>query len=395
MTGTTESSINDLISLLNVSDTILRYNSDIEKSIRAHGGTVLYSYNNIIIASEIIDVLYSELQKDPTIEFIQDLPLKKYGDLDISLIDQLDLSKIYIGDTGLTVTNGTGGISIDNIGTSGTDGVSGKSKKVTTSGIGNAPIITNDNLTLTATTSDSFSYTILVDGTATLQFIRPANYNGTLQLQNGNTINGQSTSDGMYNIVLKAMNNNGIDTRILILTIFEPVKITNTNFTVSNKIGSQFSYTILSEGSFPKYYYVTDIPSGITLNNNVLSGIFLSAGTYNMNMTVTGLTNSDTKNLIVNVGNPPIITSSDNISSEQHVDFMYEITSTPDSGVTYNIIGSLPEGLSFSSGSTYPVINEIIGKPKKTGVKNVTIKAINLFGETTKKLKITIYQMGG
>ena len=107
-----------------------------------------------------------------------------------------------------------------------------------------------------------------------------------------------------------------------------------------------------------------------------------------MSMTVTGLTNSDTKNLIVNVGNPPIITSSDNISSEQHVYFMYEITSTPDSGVTYNIIGSLPEGLSFK-------VNKITGKPKKTGVKNVTIKAINSFGQTTKNLSITIYQMGG
>ena len=392
MTGTTESSINDLITLLNVSDTILRYNSDIETSIRAHGGSVIYSYNNIIIATEISDVLYSELQKNTTIEYIQDLPLKKYGDLDLSLIDQLDLSKIYIGDTGSTIisnsTSGTGGISIDNVVTSGTDGVSGKSKPVATSGIGNAPIIINDNLTLTATTSDTFSYTILVDGTATLQFIRPSNYNGTLQLQNGNTINGQSTSDGVYNIVFKAMNNNGIDTRVLVLTISEPVKITNTTFKVSNKIGSQFSYTILSEGSFPKDYYVTPIPSGITLNNNVLSGIFLSAGTYNMSMTVTGLTNSDTKNLIVNVGNPPIITSSDNISSEQHVYFMYEITSTPDSGVTYNIIGSLPEGLSFK-------VNKITGKPKKTGVKNVTIKAINSFGQTTKNLSITIYQMGG
>ena len=54
MTGTTESSINDLITLLNVSDTILRYNSDIEKSIRAHGGTVLYSYNNIIIGQKLL-----------------------------------------------------------------------------------------------------------------------------------------------------------------------------------------------------------------------------------------------------------------------------------------------------------------------------------------------------
>lgn len=91
-TGATN--INELIDLLNISDTILRYNSSIEYDINKNGGTVIYSYNNIIIASEISEELYNELQKNPYIDYIESLPLKKYGEVDISLIDQFDTSKI-------------------------------------------------------------------------------------------------------------------------------------------------------------------------------------------------------------------------------------------------------------------------------------------------------------
>jgi len=117
MTGTTITTtianLDDLIKLLNASDTILRYNSSIEDSINKNGGTVIYSYNNVIIASEISEPLYITLKNNPYIEYIESLPLKKYGDVDTGLIDQLDISKVFIGET----INANGTIGMD--GTSG------------------------------------------------------------------------------------------------------------------------------------------------------------------------------------------------------------------------------------------------------------------------------------
>ena len=97
MTGST---INDLMQILNASDTILRYNSIIENDITQNGGTVLYSFNNIIIASEISEIFFKSLQNNTYIEYINSLPLKKYGDVNTNLINQLDISNLFLGGGG-------------------------------------------------------------------------------------------------------------------------------------------------------------------------------------------------------------------------------------------------------------------------------------------------------
>ena len=408
-----ENTINDLINLLNVSDTILRYNSEIEADIRTQGGTVLYSYNNIIIASEIDDAYYNELKKNPNIEYIESLPLKKYGDIDITLIDQIDQSKILLGGTGsggivntadLIVISGITGTTIVAV-TVGTDGVSGKSKSemlknintsgstVVSTGTGSAAIILNQNLTLTASTIDTFSYLVMVSGTApiSLQFIRPSNYVGDLSMQNNNTITGQS-SPGIYNIKIVATNGYGTDVKNLTLTVLDPVKITNTNLTAYTKVGANFLYSIESSGSLPKSYSITGQPAGISLSDNTISGIIYSGGTFSINMTVTGLTNSDSKVLTVDSGNAPVITSLGEWSIEQNSATGYTMTSAPSSGVTYNFTGMLPDGLMFK---VDPITNvaTITGSSTQTGIKQVNMIAINNYGQSTKILKITTYQM--
>ena len=135
----TGSTIDDLLQLLNVSDSILRYNSSIENNIRLNGGTVLYSYNNIIIASEISENLYNQLKIDSTIDFIESLPLKSYGEIDTSLIDQFNVVKINPSQNSNIVANIVSGVT-----TVGTVGV--------------APIIINQILTLSALTNVNFNY---------------------------------------------------------------------------------------------------------------------------------------------------------------------------------------------------------------------------------------------
>ena len=92
--------INELLQLLDASNNILisdlTYSSSIEDTIRQNGGTVVYSYNNIIVASEISENFYNELQKNPNIDYIESLALKQYGIVDTNLISKIDSTNQYI-----------------------------------------------------------------------------------------------------------------------------------------------------------------------------------------------------------------------------------------------------------------------------------------------------------
>ena len=398
MTGTTN--IDELLSLLNssdillnASDTILRYKTSIEDDVKVNGGTVIYSFNNIIIASEISEDFFVKLQANPYIDFIGDLPLKKFGNVSSDLLDQLDISKLFINTSGVTsaIVNPSSSV----------DGVSGKSRVPAIQNIINGlpapiptlqglpPVILNTGLTLSIATNTGFTFPLFVDGTTpiTFNFVRPANYVGQLSLQNSNTLIGQVTNVGTYNITITATNGYSVDTKILTLNVFENIKITNTNLKVYSKIGTQFNYAIETLGTPPISYSAIGLPSGLTLNNNIISGIFNSANTYNITITATGQTNSDSKILTITSGSPPIITSSGQTSSPQYTGFTYTITSLNSTGdTTYNIIGILPTGLEFN-GKT------ISGIPIYTGPYSLEIKATNPFGTTLKDLNITITQI--
>lgn len=90
----TISDIDKMLELLNISEHLLRFNAEVENEIVDNGGTIIYSYNNIIIASEISEEYYNELQKNQYIDYIESLPLKKYGEVNIDLINQLDVSNL-------------------------------------------------------------------------------------------------------------------------------------------------------------------------------------------------------------------------------------------------------------------------------------------------------------
>lgn len=384
MTGITN--IDELIQLLNTSDTILRSNSEIEYNVRQHNGTIVYSFNNIIIASEVSEALYNELLKDPYVQYIQDLPLKKYGEIDISLINQLDPTKIYLNDYLGDYTDGISGNTsqnnIQNI----------KNNISIDSGISTSPTIENTNLTLSALTNQWFEYTVIISGSIpiNLQYI-PINYTGELQLKYNNVLSGKTSIPGIYEITIRATNNYGFDMKTLTLTILEPIKITNTNLTVYSKLGSQFNYTIFTNGTPPITYYVNNMPPNLTLDSNtgIISGVFSTGSTgatYNMIIVASGLTNVDSKNLTVITGTPPIITSSGEIICQQYSALTYIITSTG-LPATYNVLGIMPDGLQFKN-------DTISGMPIYDGINNLKIKATNAFGDSIKDLKIFVNYMG-
>lgn len=379
-----ETNIDDLLSILELSETILNYNSEIKNDIVLNGGNVIYSYNNIILATEISDELYTELKKSSYIDYIEEIPLKKYGDIEPDLIDQLDISKL----TGVTSTDTTtSGDVYGNVDDELIKSVIDGEVLITSSGI--SPTITNIDFTLSALTNEWFVFPINVNGSLQLKYdyTKPTNYIGDLMI-NHNSISGITTEMGIYSIEFNVSNDYGLDSKKLVLTIYEPVKITNTNLIVNNKIGSNFTYTIESSGDNITYD-VYNIPSGITLNGNILSGIFITGGTYNININISGTTGYDSKQLTVNVGVPPIITSSGQINCQQYSGLTYNITPSV-SDTVYTIIGILPKGLQLTKSG---VIYSITGSPTEFGIFNVKIKAKNLNGETKKDLTIIISEI--
>lgn len=383
----TETNINELLQLLDASNNILisdlTYSSAIEDSIKQNGGSVVYSYNNIIVASEISETLYNELQKNPNIDYIESLALKQYGEVSSDLISKMDSTNQYITGNSGDTTSLKG---IVNANTSGTDGKSGNSGSSGISGIG--PTILNSNFSLSAYTNETFNYTIITSGTTPIDFavVQPSTYFGSLVLKNINIINGQTSTPGVYNVKFLATNDYGTDVKFLTLSITEPTKITNTSLSVYSRIGSQFYYTIESSGSQPKIYDVPEIVAlGLDLTDNIISGIFDTSGIYTMTLIVSGTTQSDATTLTVNTGEAPIITSDGEWIPEQNKYYSYTITST--SNANYNVIGILPQGLSFS-------VDTISGNPIQQGEYYVTLMATNPYGEDSKDLKITVYQMG-
>lgn len=386
----TENNIEELLQLLDASNNILisdlTYTSSVEDSIIQNGGTLVYSYNNIIVASEISETFYNELKKNPNIDYIESLALKQYGTIDSDLINKIDSTNQYItGNSGDTTT--LKGIVSANL--SETDGKSGNSGS---SGIiGTTPIILNSILTLSASTNEIFNYVIITTGTTPIDFaiVRPSNYVGTLELKNINIINGQSSKSGIYNIKFLANNNYGTDVKYLALTITEPTKILNTNLIVYNSFETQFYYTIESSGE-NIIYNVPDLPilpiASLNLNNNMISGYFKIIGSYTMTLIVSGTTGSDAKILTVNVGEMPIINNSGEWIIEQNKYESFSITSTAIDAI-YNVVGVLPQGLSFST-------DMISGNAAQVGEYHVTLVATNPYGEDFKDLKITIATMG-
>jgi len=371
--ATIENNIDELLALLNTSETLLRFNSSIEKEISQHGGTVLYSYNDIIIASEISDNFFVELSKNPFIENIYEVPLKKYGDVDMSLIDQIDVSKIGIN---LNVTSGDTTIISGNESGSGTISYSG-----------DAPLITNQSLTLNAVTNQWFNYKITASGKLPIKFEIIPNINGQVSIS-GDTITGFSSIDGNFNITLVATNNFGFDNKTLVVHVVTQPKITSPLIAYGT-VGTGFTYTITETGV--SYTYRTyGLPSGLSLTGNIISGVLSCvAGVYKFPIVVENSNGSDSKTLELRVSDTstylkPIITSGGIANGEEYTDFSYTITSTGTPPISYSVIGTLHNGLTFNSGDT------ISGVPTIGGIKNVTLKATSPYGTTEKNLKISI-----
>ena len=58
----------------------ISYNNEIVEIVSTSGGTIILNRDNVIVASEVSEILYRELLENPNIYKIDVLPLKRYMD---------------------------------------------------------------------------------------------------------------------------------------------------------------------------------------------------------------------------------------------------------------------------------------------------------------------------
>jgi len=180
--------------------------------------------------------------------------------------------------------------------------------------VGIPPTITSV-LAATGTTGQQFiTYTVAATGSSTISFDAtnlPAGLNFS---EETHSINGTPSLPGLTNVTLTASNEYGNDSKILVITVREPVeapKITSP-LSVSITLNQPFSYQLTATGTHPIVCTATNLPAGLIFDPqyNVISGIPSQTGSGGIILTATNSSGTDTRTLALRVV-AQVITDSD------------------------------------------------------------------------------------
>ncbi|MDR2970324.1 MAG: putative Ig domain-containing protein [Bacteroidales bacterium] len=134
------------------------------------------------------------------------------------------------------------------------------------------------------------------------------------------------------------------------------------------------------------------LPAGLSLSAaGVISGTPTTEGTYNFTVRATNNFGYDTKALSITInGTTPIITTTTLPNGLLGTAYSQQLTATGTTPITWTLAsGSLPTGLTLSTAGV------ISGTPTVPGEKTFTVKATNVWGNSTKNLSITIDYLFG
>ncbi|MFZ4546720.1 MAG: LruC domain-containing protein [Bacteroidales bacterium] len=179
--------------------------------------------------------------------------------------------------------------------------------------VGVPPVITS-SLTAVAITGQQFStYYVTASGSAPID-LEATNLPAGLFFSNEtHTINGTASYAGVVNVTLTATSEYGNNSKILVITIIDPVQAPAITSALSAPCvkNQPFSYGITSTGTQPITYNATNLPAGLSFDAEfgVISGIPTSTGTFIVTLTATNSGGTDTKTLVITVVSPTIVDS--------------------------------------------------------------------------------------
>ena len=213
----------------------------------------------------------------------------------------------------------------------------------------------------------------------------------------GNVISGTPTAAGVTSVTLNATDSAVIPTvvtKVFSLTINPPPLVITTASLPAGTVGASYSQTLAATGGVSPYTWsvVGSLPSGLTLNAGVLSGIPSTPGTATITFKATdsaGTPVSTTATLSLTINPAPLSITTASLPAGT-VGVSYSQTLAATGGIapySWSVTGSLPTGLTLSSAGV------ISGIPTVAGTSNVTLNATDSAGipvTATTTLSLTI-----
>ena len=144
-----------------------------------------------------------------------------------------------------------------------------------------------------------------------------------------------------------------------------PVTITTTA-TPTGVVGTPYNFAFtVANGTGSDIWFATGLPAPLSISSGgAITGTPSTAGTFPINVQVTGTNGSDSKGFNLKINNPLVVTTSSLPTATRNVPYSTVLAATGGEGgpYTWTVIGGLPAGLTLN-----PATGQISGTPTDPG----------------------------
>ena len=235
------------------------------------------------------------------------------------------------------------------------------------------PTVTSASST-TLTQGQPGTFTITATGTPAATFSETGTLPTGVTLSSTGVLSGTPTQSGSFAITITATNGvspNSIQSFTLFVDAPPTITSANEGFFEQGHAGS---FTVTATGTpAPTFTETGSLPTGVTLSSTgVLSGTTTQTGLFYITITATnGVSPNAIQSFIVVVDAPPTITSANSAIFAMGVADAFTVSETGFPGSAFTEIGTLPTGVTLSSGGV------LSGTPTQLGSFPITFTASN------------------
>ncbi len=173
--------------------------------------------------------------------------------------------------------------------------------------VGTPPVITSPLTAVGITGQQFLTYSFTASGSGPITYNASNLPAGLFFSDENNTINGTPGQADVVNVTLTAHNEYGNSSKILVITVYDPVQAPQITSPLTAGIikDQPFSYGLTATGTKPVSFNATNLPAGLKFdpNYNVITGIPTQSGSFNVNISASNSAGTDNKILVLSVLN--------------------------------------------------------------------------------------------
>ena len=224
---------------------------------------------------------------------------------------------------------------------------------------------------------------LAADGTQPITYaVTGGTLPATLSLSSGGLLSGMPAAVGSTTVTVTATNSFGNASQAVTI-IIQVVPVMPSTASDTGTVGAPYTYTIPSTGTLPQTYTATNLPPGLSLVGNQVTGTPTVSGTTVIALSASNLVGTADQALSLDIAPAviPTITSPNAAVGTVGQAFTFTLVGTGPPLPVFTQTG-LPAGLTLSG-------TLISGTPTAAGVTDVSITATNPAGQATQTLRLT------